>query len=145
MALRSLRVNKREKHLVLESLEGAKSFWLCVLGWTDFEILHRQSFYLRSRCGTGIWCFFEPWIGIWDRKNPDPGSGMNTPNLILENLVPTTDLFFELLNSLTRNAASGIRVGKNRIRYKHPGSATMLLIKYTFGDKKVNLHSTVKS
>jgi hypothetical protein len=39
--------------------------------------------------GSGIRCFFDPWIrirGSGTEKNPDPVAGMNIPDLIFENL-----------------------------------------------------------
>jgi hypothetical protein len=34
-----------------------------------------------------MWCFFDPWIRDPGWKNPEPGSRMNFPDLIFENLV----------------------------------------------------------
>jgi hypothetical protein len=67
--------------------------------------------------GSGIWCFFDPWIRDPEvrsgmEKNAEPGSGMNIPDLIFENLV---SVFCEKIIKLF-NADPGIR------DIVHPGS-----------------------
>ncbi len=60
-------------------------------------------------------------------KNPDPGYGMTSPDLISKSL----EAIFFALKILIRDPGTfrpGIRDGKigSEIRYKHPGSATLL-------------------
>jgi hypothetical protein len=62
-------------------------------------------------------------------KNPDPGSGMNIPNLIFENLVGYQIFGLKMLKLFDADPAAAscqrIRDGKSQIRDKHPGSATL--------------------
>jgi hypothetical protein len=89
--------------------------------------------YCESR--SGIRCFFDPWI--WDpdprsgmEKNPDPGSGMNIPGLIFENIVPYhffglkkyLNSMMEILNQDPGYCQPWIRDGKSLIRDVYPGS-----------------------
>jgi hypothetical protein len=67
-----------------------------------------------------IRCLFDPWDPIYGMEKKSR-SGMNVPDLIFENLVSVFWLIMRIRDLI--NPGSGI--GKNRIRYKHPGSATM--------------------
>jgi hypothetical protein len=57
----------------------------------------------RYQCcgsGSGFWRFFDPWIQDKDpgsrmEKSPEPGSGMNIPDLNFKNLVPVLVLWVE--------------------------------------------------
>jgi hypothetical protein len=47
---------------------------------------------LKPCCGSGIRCFYDPFIRDWGWKKSrdrvrDPGSGMNIPDMNFENLV----------------------------------------------------------
>jgi hypothetical protein len=59
-------------------------------------------------------------------KNPDPGFGMNIPDLIFENLLSVFWVTKIRIRDLV-NPGSRIRDGKSRIRDKQPGSATLYL------------------
>ncbi len=81
--------------------------------------------------GSGIQCFFDPWIrdpGWVKKQDPDPGW---TSRIIFPRAWETI-FWVKILNSLMqipdtgwKKFGSGIRNGKIRIRDKHHGSATL--------------------
>jgi hypothetical protein len=64
---------------------------------------------------------FDPCIR--DGKNLDPGSGMNIPDLISENMESVNSLMQIRIRDLTNPGYGG---GKSRIRDEHLGSATLV-------------------
>jgi hypothetical protein len=64
--------------------------------------------------GSGIRCLFDPWIrdpGWVESQHPDPGSGMNNPDLIFESLetIILDFLGLKYVNSLMRIRDPGWR------------------------------------
>jgi hypothetical protein len=90
----------------------------------------------KQCCGSrsGIRGFFDPLDPGWKKiQCQDPGTGMHIPDLISENSVSVFWVKIFAVNSLIRirdpeSCQPWIRdprLEKNRIRVKHPGSATL--------------------
>ncbi len=94
-----------------------------------------ESYYYLLICvenpDPGFGAFLTPGSGMGkENHDPDPesGSGMNNPDHISESLEPI--FWVKIFEFFDVDQGSGME--KIRNREKHPGSATLLLIKVTY-------------